>query len=378
MVLRALRAAGESGRSPSLAELAAVTGLSRPTVEQVVESLLGAGYAAAAVSGDGTRAPRVGRPARRFRFRAEAGHLLGVEIGALRVAVLVSDLAGRRVGAAVRTATARTPAAERLALVEGAARAALMASEVARDSVRAVGVGSPGIMAADGSVRLCAALPGWTGLALGDLLGAALGAPVVVENDANVAAVGERWRGAAVGCDDVVMVLAGLSPGAGSLIGGRVHRGYGGAAGEIGALHLLGRGATPESLLSTDGRPLAALDEAAVGRVFERARGGEALAGAAVERYVERLTHDVTALVLALDPELVVVGGWASGLDGVVEPLARELSRYCLRTPRVAASALGAEAIAWGALRMALDRVEAEMFAVHPPGGPAECGVRPE
>ncbi|MCK1816186.1 ROK family protein [Streptomyces sp. XM4011] len=368
VVLRALRSAGELGESPSVAELAAVTGLSRPTVEQVVESLLGAGYAA--VAGGAARAPRVGRPARRFRFRAEAGHLLGVEIGALRVTVLVADLAGRRVGSAVRTVAADAPAEERLALVAGAARTALMASGVPPDGVRAVGVGSPGIMAADGSVRLCAALPGWTGLPLGERLGSALGAPVLVENDANAAAVGERWRGAAAGCDDVVMVLAGLSPGAGSLIGGRVHRGFGGAAGEIGALHLLGRGAAPERLLSPDGdRPLAALDEAAVGRVLERARGGEARAGAAVQRYVERLTHDVTALVLALDPELVVVGGWASGLEGVAGPLARELSRYCLRTPRVAVSELGAEAIATGALRLALDRVEAEMFAVRAPAG---------
>lgn len=88
-----------------------------------------------------------------------------------------------------------------------------------------------------------------------------------------------------------------------------------------------------------------------------------------MQRYVERLTHDVTALVLALDPELVVVGGWASGLEGVAGPLARELSRYCLRTPRVAVSELGAEAIATGALRLALDRVEAEMFAVRASAG---------
>ncbi|NED88192.1 ROK family protein, partial [Streptomyces sp. SID11233] len=74
----------------------------------------------------------------------------------------------------------------------------------------------------------------------------------------------EHWQGVARGSEDIVVVLAGLSPGAGSLIGGRLHRGFGGAAGEIGALHLLGQEETPETLLSTTGRPLHPLDERAV------------------------------------------------------------------------------------------------------------------
>jgi predicted NBD/HSP70 family sugar kinase len=72
----------------------------------------------------------------------------------------------------------------------------------------------------------------------------------------------------------------------------------------------------------------------------------------------------VAALVLAIDPELLVIGGWAAGLDGVLEPLRSELARYCLRTPTVVLSALGQEAIATGALRLALDHVEEQLFAV--------------
>ena len=74
--------------------------------------------------------------------------------------------------------------------------------------------------------------------------------------------------------------------------------------------------------------------------------------------------HDVAALVLALDPELVVIGGWAAGLDGVLEPLRDELARYCLRPPDVRLSVLGEEAVATGALRLALDHVEEQLFAV--------------
>ncbi|MEW1637898.1 ROK family transcriptional regulator [Streptomyces sp. NPDC093801] len=358
VVLRALRAA----ESPTLTDLTRVTGLSRPTVEGVVEGLMGAGLVVEADAEEGAR--RQGRPARRFRFRAEAGHLLGVEIGAHRIAVLLSGLDGRVIGAGTKDVAETASADERLERVRAAVADLLRRAGIPRDSLRAVGAGSPGIVEADGTVRLGTALPGWTGLPLGERLRRSFRCPVRVENDANAAAVAEHWKGAARDTDDMVFVMAGLSPGAGSLIGGRLHRGFGGAAGEIGALHLLGREATPERLLSTTGEPLHPLDEPAVAEVFAMARRGDERAVAAVDRFLQRLVHDVAALVLAMDPELVVVGGWAAGLDGVLDPLRRELERYCLRPPRVALSLLGEAAVATGALRLALDHVEEELFAV--------------
>ncbi|MFD3328312.1 ROK family transcriptional regulator [Streptomyces sp. NPDC058701] len=358
VVLRALRAA----ESPTLTDLTRVTGLSRPTVEGVVEGLIATGLVVEAGAEEGAR--RQGRPARRFRFRAEAGHLLGIEIGSHRVAVLLSGLNGRIIGAGTKEVAETATADERLDRVRAAVADLLRRAGVPRDSLRAVGVGSPGIVEADGTVRLGTALPGWTGLPLGERLRRSFRCPVHVENDANAAAVAEHWKGAARDTDDMVFVMAGLSPGAGSLIGGRLHRGFGGAAGEIGALHLLGREVTPEKLLSTTGEPLHPLDEPAVAEVFAMARRGDERAVAAVERFLQRLVHDVAALVLAMDPELVVVGGWAAGLDGVLGPLRQELERYCLRPPRVELSLLGEAAVATGALRLALDHVEEELFAV--------------
>ncbi|MCP9207747.1 ROK family protein [Streptomyces sp. NEAU-Y11] len=371
VVLHALRAATAAGsqdaaRGPgaaTLTDLTRVTGLSRPTVEGVIDGLIGIGLAADVPAEEGG-VRRQGRPARRFRFRAEAGHLLGIEIGAHRIAALLSDLDGRLLGSTVREVSEKASADERLERVRGAVADLLRRAGVARHSLRAVGVGSPGVVEDDGAVHLCTALPGWTGLRLGERLRRSFRCPVLVENDANTAAVAEHWKGAALGSDDVVFVLAGLSPGAGSLIGGRLHRGFGGAAGEIGALHLLGREATPEEVLSTTGEPLNPLDEEQVARVFALAREGDARARAAVDRFVRRLVHDVAALVLALDPEVVVVGGWAAGLDGMLEPLREELARYCLRPPQVALSVLGEAAVSTGALRLALDHVEAELFAV--------------
>ncbi|GGS12383.1 transcriptional regulator [Streptomyces aureoverticillatus] len=359
VVLHALRAADFA----TLTEITRVTGLSRPTVEGVVEGLSEAGLVVETDADEGG-ARRQGRPARKFRFRAEAGHLLGLEIGPHRVAAVLADLDGKIIGTAAKDVSETAPADERLDRLRGAVADLLRRAGVSRGSLRAVGVGSPGIVEADGSVRLGTALPGWTGLQLGERLRRSFKCPVLVENDANAAAVAEHWKGAATESDDVVFVLAGLSPGAGSLIGGRLHRGYGGAAGEIGALHLLGREVTPETLLSTTDEPLHPLDEQAVAEVFAHAREGDERALAAVDRFIRRLVHDVGALVLALDPELVVVGGWAAGLDGVLEPLHRELARYCLRPPRVTLSMLGEAAVATGALRLALDHVEEELFAV--------------
>ncbi|GAB2898759.1 ROK family transcriptional regulator [Streptomyces mayteni] len=361
VVLKALR---DAEPSCSLTDLARVTGLSRPTVEGVLDGLTQAGLVTETDAPEPGGARRLGRPARRFRFRAESGRVLGVELGPRRVSAVLGDLLGRRLGSRAREVSVRAAADERLAAAVAVAGELLRECAVEPGMLRAVGVGSPGIVGPEGTVRLCSALPGWTGLRLGERLRDAFGCQVLVENDANAAVLAERWLGAATGADDVVLVLAGLSPGAGSLIGGRLHRGHGGAAGEIGALHLLGRQVTPERLLSTSGEPLDPLDEPAVAEVFARAAEGDARATDAVGRFVERLTHDVTALVLALDPELVVIGGWAAGLDGVVEPLRTELARYCLRTPRVVASALGGTAVATGALRVALDRVEEELFAV--------------
>ncbi|MFD7290558.1 ROK family transcriptional regulator [Streptomyces sp. NPDC059863] len=359
VVLHSLRDSGDL----TLTDLTRITGLSRPTVEGVVEGLIDTGLVVESAPAEGgTR--KQGRPARRFRFRAEAGYLLGIEIGPHRVAALISGLDGRIIGAGSRVVSETADADERLERVRLVVADVLRRTGVSRGSLRAVGVGSPGIVEADGTVRLGTALPQWTGLPLGERLRRSFRCPVLVENDANTAAVAEQWKGAAIDSDDIVFVLAGLSPGAGALIGGRLHRGFGGAAGEIGALHLLGRGASPETLLSTTDEPLHPLDEQAVAKVFADAKGGNVRAQEAVERFIERLVHDVAALVLALDPELVVIGGWAAGLDGVLDPLRQELSRFCLRPPRVALSLLGEAAVATGALRLALDHVEGELFAV--------------
>ncbi|MFI5527485.1 ROK family protein [Kitasatospora sp. NPDC051853] len=362
VTLRALR----DGQAVTLTQLVGDTGLSRPTVEGVIEGLIEAGLVAEVEHSQDTGRQR-GRPARWFRFRAEAGHILGIEIGVHDIRVILADLTGTVLGSHAKPAVETLEPEERLTLVRATVAEVLRKAGVSRDSLWAVAVGSPGIVDREGNVKLGTAMPGWTGLDLGARLRRSFRCPVMIENDANLAAIAEHWQGAAVGKGDLVFVMAGLSPGAGSLIDGRLHRGFGGAAGEIGALHLLGQEATPERLLSTTGKPLDPLDEAAVARVLRLAREGDEVAMVAMDRFLRRLVHDVAALVLALDPEIVVVGGWAAGLDDVLEPLRQQLALYCLRAPDVALAALGTEVVAMGALRVALDHVEDQLFAVDSP-----------
>ncbi|MFF8772201.1 ROK family protein [Kitasatospora sp. NPDC015120] len=366
VTLRALR----EGHAVTLTKLVGDTGLSRPTVEGVIEGLVETGLVAEVEQpqpGSQPGAGRRGRPARWFRFRSEAGHILGIEIGVHDIRIILADLAGEVVGSHFRPVDETLDAEERLTAVRSVVAEVLRKAGVSRDNLWAVGVGTPGIVDRDGTVQLGTAMPGWTGLDLGARLRRSFRCPVMIENDANLAAIAEHWQGAAVGADDVVFVMAGLSPGAGSLINGRLHRGFGGAAGEIGALHLLGQEVTPERLLSTTGKPLNPLDEAAVARVLKLAREGDAVAKVATDRFLTRLVQSVAALVLAIDPQLVVIGGWAAGLDGVLDPLRERLAQFTLRAPEVALAALGSEVVAMGALRVALDQVEEQLFAVNPP-----------
>lgn len=363
LTLRVMR----GGEPATLTRLVGATGLSRPTVEGVIETLIGCGLVTEVDPDAAGSSRQRGRPARHFRFRAESGHTLGIEIGTHGARVLLADLTGRTLDAHTCAIPESTGAEERLGMVRSTVAELLRRAGVARDSLWAVGVGTPGVVGGDGVVRLGTALPGWTGLDLASRLRRSFRCPVFVENDANLAAIGEHWLGAARGTGDVVFVLAGLSPGAGSLINGRLHRGSNGAAGEIGALHLLGQEDTPEHLLSPGAEPLAPLDEEAVTRLLRQAEQGDSTAVVRRARFLERLVRDVAALVLAIDPEVVVIGGWAAGLDGVLEPLREGLRRTCLRPPRVELTELGEEAIATGALRLALDHVEHQLFSVEGP-----------
>ncbi|MFA1545618.1 ROK family transcriptional regulator [Actinomadura chokoriensis] len=347
--LRALRDGGEA----TLSELAGRVALSRPTTEGVLGELIRRGLAA-------ENAPRpgagVGRPARRYRFRAEAGHALGIDVDAHWVRLLVADLTGEVVGGYSAALDDQAPPGERIAAVRAAVGTCLGAVRIDRRSLWAVAAGTPGVVAPDGTVASCSVVPGWKGVRLAHELSRSFPCPVLVENDANLAALAERWRGAARAADDVVCVYAALHTGAGTLIGGRLHRGCWGAAGEVGALPELGLCDTAAMLA---GEP--SLDRAA--RVLDAAAGGDAEARALVNALAARMARGVAAMALALDPEMIVIGGPLVRSGGTLAAeLCRRVRPLCPSPVRIEGSQLGDEAVGLGAVRLALDRIDEDLF----------------
>src|SRR5206468_4508277 len=165
-------------------------------------------------------------------------HVLGIDIGANKVLVLAADLAGN-VLARERRKTGKRQSDALLALVEDAAADALHAAGLDGESLKAVGVGTPGVVdPVSGRVTLAPQLAGWEGIELGARLEPAFGCPVVVDNEVRLSLLAERWRGAAQEIDDAFFVQIGIGIGGGVLFGGEVYRGASGAAGEIGYLPL--------------------------------------------------------------------------------------------------------------------------------------------
>lgn len=384
LVLRAIREAGSTSRS----ELVRATGLSKPTVREVVEDLLRTGFVSEGAAGDGGGRP--GPRARLLTFRADLGHVLGIDIGADKVLVQLADLSGTILAAERRqTRTARNAEALLKAL-RAAATAALRRAGVPRGSLRAVAVGTPGIVdPATGRIRLAPQLPGWEGIDLGAALGRSFDCPVLVENEVRLSVLAERWRGAAQEIEDAVYVQVGVGIGAGILIGGELYRGADGAAGEIGYLPF------PHAQPLTDGpgpfedaaggnafarlgrnaaygrggsrlRQLGGGDPDAVDAevVFAAARQGDAAAGAVVDELTRTLAHGIAAVVVVLNPSTVIVGGGLSraGAD-FLEPLERHVSELVPLAPRLVLSSFGDESVALGAVRLALQWVDERLFS---------------
>jgi predicted NBD/HSP70 family sugar kinase len=200
--------------------------------------------------------------------------------------------------------------------------------------------------------------------------------------------VAERWRGAAQGVTEAVYVNVGVGIGGGVLIGGDLYRGAAGAAGEIGYLPLpdpnephhelgpfehaaggaafarFGRDAVAagrgELLVELAGGDPEAIDAEVV---FGTAERGDAAASAIVDELLERLARGIAAAVVVLNPEAVIIGGGVTRAgERLLEPLTRRIPQLVPVPPRVLLSTLGEDAVALGAVRLAVQAVEERLF----------------
>ncbi|MDJ0376208.1 ROK family transcriptional regulator [Cryobacterium sp. PH31-L1] len=340
----------------TVSELARITGLSRPTVESIVADLETQGL----VSHEPGAGPSVkGRPARRVVFNATAGYVAGIDLGLHRVTVLVSDLAGTVVAAALHDIEETITGAELLTLAAATLGRALGQLDASR--LTAVTVGISGIVDASGRVLQSNVLPEWNDHDLAQALGDSLGCPVTIENDVNLAALGEVHAGAAQNADDVVFIMVGHRISAAIILGGILHRGRNFAAGEVGDLESTGWG-------YRDVHETSVLD-AFLGRspedVFAAADAGDVDALAMVTRFANRIIRGIAVVGLTVDPDLIVIGGGLSASGPVLlGALHGELGQLVTRStqPPLVSSTLGRNGVAVGSLVRSLELVSERLY----------------
>ncbi|GGT31639.1 transcriptional regulator [Nonomuraea spiralis] len=298
--------------APQLREL---TGLSRPTVSDLIERLKGGGLIEeAGECGEDRRGPN----ARLYALVAGRAHVAGVDLRRTAIHVTVADLTGRVVGSAVREI-----AGDLVGLIEAA-----VAEAAAGRPLDNVVIGAPGLVKPkDGELTVANDVPGWRP-GLVSAVRERLGVPVVLENEVNLAAVAELRTGAAQGSDDFVLLWLDDGLGAAVVLGGRLRRGASGGAGEIG-------------FLEVEGTALCLLLQAETRR----------------EEWVRRVAKGAFAFVTLLDPGLVVLGGAVGheGGDELAEQVAARLRDLSPAPTEVRATRVEGNAVLQGAVLTALD-----------------------
>ncbi|MET7818331.1 ROK family protein [Micromonospora zamorensis] len=353
------------------ARLGELTGLSKVTASQLVERLEERGLVARVGEQAGGRGPN----AQLYAVRPSSAHVVGVDVGPDRVVAACADITGAVIGR-VEQSTRDTD--DPVGVVHNAVVQAASSAQAQLSSVRRIVLGTPGLVdPGTGDITFAFNLPRWHSGLLAALRDD-LDTPVVFENDVNLAAVAEAQSGAAQGLADFVLVWVGAGVGLAIMLGGRLHHGSSGAAGEIGYLPVPGapiprdvsRRAKPafQQLVGADsvravarehGYPDADAAEAVRAAVAAGADGGPML-----DELARRLALGVASTCVVLDPPLVVLAGEVGQAGGaaLADRVQHEVAAITLVQPRVVPTGLTEEPILRGALRTALDAVRDEVF----------------
>jgi predicted NBD/HSP70 family sugar kinase len=356
----ALRALAVSAEAMTMTALAERTGLSRRTIELILDTLVEAGWVA-----ELDRVPLTGgagRPPRRFELRAQHALVAAVRVNTLEGAAVVSDVRGNILGRARRPLREYHDPQSTLDDAAVLVREALVDAGGTIERLRAGAVASGGAIDGAGVVRRLVFTQHWEGVDLPGELGRRIRIPWFADNDANLGALAERWRGAARDHDDVVWAQLGNRAGVGILIRGTVHRGHEGAAGEIVEAVSMSVGSIDDHPIAWLTSPVQEQRRFALSRV-DAARSGDPAALAEVDVFVEHIATVLTTLSWTIAPSLIVLGGGMEDAADVLLPRVRTRMREA-RTPGIElrATSLGADGPLVGALKFALDRMDTTLF----------------
>jgi predicted NBD/HSP70 family sugar kinase len=363
-VLEAIRA----GAPISRAEISRRAGISKPTVSLALQSLLDAGLVRR--STEQPDGPRYG--AVFFEPVPEAALALGLDVGGRFLRGAICDLRGD-VRARLDVEIEGDDADRVLEQIAELRAGLVGATGLDESLVNGAVVGVPGVVDAHRRrISLATSVAGLEGDTFGAELARRLGHDVWLENDVNLAALGEQWQGVARGVDDFLFLSVGTGMGAGLVLRGELHRGHNGAAGEV-DFAFVGLADDVDPCAGAASAYAATLAATRVGptvleapfdarEIFAAARAGDGLAVDVVREVARRIALHIVPVAAVTDVSLVVLGGGlgANG-DLLLGPVRTLLGGWIPYPPRVEVSSLGEAAVLTGALafglRQALDDV---------------------
>ena len=362
----------------SPADLARISGLSKPTVSLALGNVERSGLVRAA----GQRTGVPGRPATLYEIRPEAGFVLGLDVGHQYLRGALADMTGEirtKLSARTRATSVRGLLAELVRLADTLAAGA----SLNRSDITQTVIGSPGVYdPRRDAIALTGRLPGWNRPAALAGLRAEFGPEVAMENDVDAAALAEQAHGHGREFASFAFVWIGTGVGMGLVLDGRLHRGAHGVAGEIAYMPISGeQGADPEDarkrgVLEASGSAAAVVRAArraglrgpvSARRVFAAAAAGDVRAAEVVAGEARLVAKAISAVVTVVDPELVVLGGGIGQAPGFATAVTAELRHLAPVMPEVRVSALGTDAVVDGCLasgaELAWDRLTASLPA---------------
>jgi predicted NBD/HSP70 family sugar kinase len=378
LLLEHIRTLGPCSR----AELARVSGLSKPTVSLALGNVERSGLIQAA----GQRTGVPGRSAVLYEIRPDAGLVLGLDIGHEYVRGALADLAGEiraRSTLRARATSVRGRVAELVRLGD------MLCNEagVSRSAITQTVIGSPGVYdPSKNSMTLTGGLAGWDRPAALAGLRAAFGEEVVIENDVDAEALAERALGHGRNVEDFAFVHVGTGIGMGLVLGGRLRRGVHGVAGEIAFMPTSEGSGADEGDARRRGELEAAAAAAAVvraarkagirgpvtaRRVFDAAARGDDRAAAVVAEEARLVAKAICAVITVVDPELIVLGGGIGQAPGFADAVSGQLQTLAPARPAVRVSALGYDAVVDGCLAAGSDLAWNRLMAALPTGASA-------
>jgi glucokinase len=356
LVLDHVRAVRETTRT----DLAKDLGLSPASVSRIVRRLVDQGLV---VESPGES--RGGRPRVAVAFNSGAGSVIGIDLGGTKCHGTLADLAGDIVWQDLRPTNYEGSPQETLA---GVLRRLQDRAEELRRPVQAIAVGVPAVV--DPSSGLAVGGPNvhWDGFPIVERLSALTDAPVEVDNDVNLAALGHEWRGDARGRANFVTLAIGTGIGAAVVVGGSIVKGQHGAAGEVGYLVLRRaqldeptRGGLGAFERIASGPAIAARAAAAMGgawtseRVFAAAAHGDAPADDLLRETADHIAMALIAIATTVDPDIMILeGSVGRAFEPYLGRIQARLAAHLPLPPQVVVSSMGGDATTLGAVAAAL------------------------